>query len=87
MIHSMAGGRLGAYKVADFAKVKITEGENQGAVAFYICTHLNLADGDIVLVSYNETNVRAQVLRVDKNISSDRSPVPISRAKRVINKL
>ena len=87
MIHSMAGGRLGAYKTADFAKVKITEGENTGAVAFYICSHLNLEEGDIALVPYASEQVRAQILRVDKNVSSDRSPVPFSRAKKVISKL
>jgi len=87
MIHSMAGGRLGEFKTADFAKVKIIEGENMGAVAFYICSHLNLNEGDSVLVSYSNKMVKAQVLRVDKNVSSDRSPVSMVRAKRVVSKL
>ena len=87
MIHSMAGGRLGSYKTADIAKEKIIEGENEGAVTFYTCSHLNLLEGDVVLVSYGGANVEAKVLRIDKNVSSDRSPVPMARAKRIISKL
>ena len=85
MIHSMAGGRLGGVTYNDFAKVKITEGPMAGGIYWYICTGLNVEAGSKVLVPFGATNalLPAEVLRVDKSVSSQASPVSAKHAKRI----
>ena len=85
MIHSMAGGRLGGVTYNDFAKVKVTEGTFSGGIYWYICTGLNVQANSVVLVPLGSTNtlVKAVVERVDKNISSQCSPVSVKTAKRI----
>ena len=88
MIHSMAGGRLGKLQSADFVKVRFLEGPNSGDVAFYMCD-ISVGVGDIVVVPYGASSetIRAEVLRMDKNVLSDRSPIPFARAKKVLSKI
>ena len=82
MIHSLAGGEIKVNEPVDFAKVKIIE-KNQ--IAWYLCTHLpQLKQGDKVSVPYNEELVEAVVLRVDKGVSPQVTPIPLKRAKKVV---
>ena len=79
MIHSLAGGVIKTNEPVDFAKVKL---EKKEQIAWYLCSHLpQLKQGDKVLVPYNEKLIEAVVLRVDKGISPQVTPIPIKRAK------
>ena len=85
MIHSLAGGQLGALKFADFVKVQIISEPFTNDIFWYIaCGTEKVGDTVIVPVGKNNLQVRAKVLRIDKHVSSQACPVPISRAKKVI---
>lgn len=80
MIHSLSGGVLREKKYFDFAKVKLESGE----IYWYISPFANLKAGDYVVVPYGESEMRAYVLRVDKHISEQVSPIPTKRAKKIL---
>ena len=85
MIHSLSGGVLNENKSFDFAKVQFLTGE----IFWYITNIDNLKVDDMVLVPFGKTNrqLKAKVLRIDKNVSASCSPVPIKIAKEIICKL
>lgn len=87
MIHSLAGGNIGKEIFSNFAFVEIIEGENVGKKYWYITKIIDLKSEDIVLVPYGISLVKARVIRVDKNVSSFSSPIPIKRAKQIIKKV
>lgn len=89
MIHSMAGGELRGEEFYDFAKVEILEGEQAGRVFWYITTLIDLAVGDKVLVPVGviKMGTLGKVIRIDKNVSSFCSPVPVKHAKYVLRKI
>lgn len=81
MIHSLSGGVLKTNEPVDFCKVQIIDTEQIG---WYLCTHLPmLKKGDCVLVPYGIKNelTKAIVLRIDKAISPQVTPIPLKRAK------
>ena len=86
MIHSMAGGVLGNETYNDFAMVEIIEGAEIGKKYWYISI-AGIADNDLVIVSLRNEDTKARVIRVDKNISSYASPVPIKVAKKIKRKV
>lgn len=88
MIHSLAGGKIKDLDFADFAKVEILDGETQGKISWYITNILDLNVGDTVLVpvGLNNTQTPAKVLKIERNLSSQVSPIPIKRAKEIIQK-
>ena len=86
MIHSLAGGNIGNEIYSNFALVEVLEGEFKGSKAWYI-TKINLKQEDVVVVPYGSNNVKAKIVRVDKNVSSFSSPIPIKKAKQVIKKV
>jgi hypothetical protein len=86
MIHSLAGGSIKDLRVADFAKVEYLEDELAGSVGWYITEIFGLKAGDEVLVPYNNRRVRAKVVRIDKHVSEQSSPISMSRAKNIIKK-
>lgn len=83
MIHSLSGGIIKDNEPVDFAKVKLIKEEQ---IAWYLCTHLpQLQVGDTVLVpfgSQQELN-EAIVIRIDKQISPQVTPIPLKHAKRI----
>ncbi len=83
MIHSCAGGVVRDRKYFDFAKVEIL---STGEVKWYICNLPLIMAGDVVIVPYGKENVRekAKVLRVDRSVSEQVSPVPARRAKEIL---
>lgn len=85
MIHSLAGGDLGKIKVNDFAKVELLEGLSKGGIFWYITKIEKLKAGDVVLVPFGKANAltKAKVLRVDRGVSSQASPIPTHHAKEV----
>ena len=87
MIHSLAGGNLGKEQYFNFAFVEILEVENKGKKFWYISKILGLKKDDIVLVPFFNIEVQAKVIRVDKNVSSYSSPIPIKKAKVIIRKI
>lgn len=86
MIHSMAGGRLQNVSYNDYAKVKILTGANAGDIYWYLSI-AGVSAGNIVKIPVGITNQpeEGEVLRVDKNVSSQMSPVPFKRAKKIIS--
>lgn len=86
MIHSMAGGMLGKVEYSDYAKVEVLEGEMQGNSLWYKTSLVLLKVGDKVLVPVGagDTPMRGVVLRIDRSVSSQNSPVPSKRAKYII---
>lgn len=88
MIHSMAGGKISNVTYNDFAKVKITSGPYAGDVYFFLSIP-GIKVGDIVKVPLGKTNnlYDAQVLRIDKNVSSQMAPINPKYAKRLQTKL
>lgn len=88
MIHSLAGGDIKKIKVNDFAKVELLEGLSKGGIFWYISKIEDLKEGDIVLVPFGKYDAltKAKVLRVDKAVSSQISPIPTGHAKEVYSK-
>ena len=86
MIHSLAGGNLQHLKVENFVKVEIIQGANFGNILWYLSCGTESV-GDVVIVPFGKYNerIRAKVLRIDKNVSSQVAPVPLKIAKRVIS--
>lgn len=82
MIHSLSGGVIREKKYFDFAKVRFETGE----VYWYISTFENLKAGDRVLVPVGRENepTPAYVLRIDKHVSEQVSPIPAKRAKKIL---
>ena len=89
MIHSLAGGDIKKIQINDFAKVELLEGSSKGSIFWYISKVPTLAAGDSVLVPFGSRNAltRAKVLRVDKGVSSQCSPIPTGHAKEIYSKL
>ena len=89
MIHSLAGGKIGDVSYNTFAKVKIIEEPHKDCLAWYISNIPLLVEGDQVLVPYGDKSAlyKAEVVRVDKNVSSQTSPVSVRRAKEVYCKI
>ena len=84
MIHSMAGGRLGSFDSADFAKVKILDGSCSGQVMFLI-DEIGVEAGDVVIVPIGKDELAdAQVLRVDRGVNEFSAPVSRRRAKKIL---
>lgn len=89
MIHSLAGGKIRDLAMADFAKVEILDGTLTGAIRWYIFDILDLKISDLVLVPVglkNET-CTAKVLKIERNLSAQVSPIPIKSAKSIIRKI
>ena len=86
MIHSLAGGNIGNEQFFDFALVEINSSFAMGKF-WYISKIKELSTGDNVEVPYGTAKVNGRVLRIDRNVSSFSSPVPVKRAKIIIKKL
>lgn len=88
MIHSLAGGSIRDINYLDFAKVEILEGAQKGCWFWYITDIPNLNEFDEVLVplGVSNTKTRGKVLRLDYSVSSQVSPIPIKKAKKIISK-
>ena len=70
----------------DFAKVELLDGS--GLILWYLTDGLDLDIDDIVLVPVGATNqrIQARVIRIDKGIREGQTPVPLTRAKKIIKK-
>lgn len=89
MIHSEAGGEIRGEDYNDFAKVEILEGVEQGKTLWYLSTIAELEVGDKVLVPVGviKMGTLGKVVRLDKNVSSFCSPIPVKHAKYVLRKI
>lgn len=89
MIHSEAGGEIRGEDYNDFAKVEILEGVEQGKTLWYLTTIAGLEVGDKVLVPVGviKMGTLGKVIRLDKNVSSFCSPIPVKHAKYVLRKI
>lgn len=86
MIHSMAGGRLGTIEYSDYAKVEILQGNLRGKMMWYKSNLPDLKLNDEVIVPFGNDNLKVlgKVVRIDKMVSSQNSPVPASKTKSII---
>lgn len=85
MIHSLSGGVMSDVASSDFAKVEIS-----GEGFFWYKSDISgLKAGDKVVVPFGRfgQETEAEVVRVDKNVSSQVSPVPFKRAKSILRKI
>lgn len=88
MIHSLAGGKIQNLRYADFVKVQIITPPFTNEIYWYIAIGTeNVGDTVVVPIGKNNTQVQGRVLRIDKNVSSQVAPVPISRVKKVVRVL
>lgn len=85
MIHSLAGGIVSETEFFDFAKV---ETEN-AQIMWFISNLPDLGVGDkvIVPVGRGEVEMVAKVLRVDKHVNGQTSPLPLKKMKKIIGKI
>lgn len=85
MIHSMSGGIILDYGSFVFVKA---QADGESAPRWYI-SDIELEEGDRVRVPTGKVGVQAcaTVLRVERNVSGQVTPVPLKSAKRVICKL
>ena len=84
MIHSMAGGELNVHNKFDYVKVKILESESADSVMWFISTYSALKVGDKVLVPIGYTQVKGEVVRIDKAVDEYSFPIPRKRLKEII---
>lgn len=89
MIHSLAGGELRGEDFYDFAKVEILEGFEKGKIFWYISDILDLQVENLVLVPVGtiKMGTLGRVVRIDKNVSSFCSPIPVKNAKHILRKV
>ena len=83
MIHSCAGGVIRDKKSFNLAKVEILQ---TGELRWYISNLPLLEVGDEVIVPIGRENVevRAKVLRIDKGVSEQVTPVPCKSLKEIL---
>ncbi|MBQ8468143.1 MAG: hypothetical protein IJ542_00095 [Clostridia bacterium] len=80
----MAGGNLSKVTYNDFAKVKITSGMFAGDIYWYLSIpDAKVGDKVIVPLGANNTLFEGEILRIDKGVSSQMSPVNPRHAKRI----
>lgn len=84
MIHSTAGGNLKNYGFFDIAKVRLLEDDS---AVFVVSEIKGLKIGDVVIISYKNTQAKAKVERVDKKIHEQNFPIPIKRLGKIIERL
>ena len=82
MIHSLAGGNLGNESYFDFALVEVEIGGK-----YWYISKLGVKQGDLVMVPLKGEIVKGKVIRIDKNVSSYNSPIPIKMAKQIKGKI
>lgn len=85
MIHSLAGGVIDNLDFRNFAKVRIVEGEQKGAVFWYVFDMVELEEGNTVIVPVGLKNVETKgvVEKIEYNVSKQVAPVPAKRAKKI----
>lgn len=86
MIHSMAGGKIGNVEFSDYAKVELLQGNLKGKMFWYRSPFANLELNDEVIVPFGNEGLKVlgKVVRIDRAVSSQNSPVPSSKAKSII---
>lgn len=86
MIHSMAGGRLGNVDFSDYAKIELLQGSLAGKMFWYRSPFVELELNDEVIVPFGNDGLKVlgKVVRIDRAVSSQNSPVPASKAKSII---
>ncbi len=84
MIHSMSGGVVKEAEFFDGAKVRL---EESGEIFWFINPFPNLKEGDSVIVPVGRTEAEkvAVVLKIQKHISTQVSPVPYKRMKKILS--
>ncbi|MCH5163128.1 MAG: hypothetical protein J1G38_06540 [Clostridiales bacterium] len=84
MIHSMSGGILSDYGTYTFVKVAF---EGEPAPRWYI-SEFDVEEGDKVRAPFGRIDAErvGTVVKVERNVSGQVTPVPLKSAKRLIGK-
>lgn len=87
MIHSMCGGGLKDNALLTFVKVSFLDCPAcEKRPYWYVCPFVGIAVGDTVLAPYGRDGAlyKAEVLRVDENVSEQTPPFPLSSMKEIV---
>ena len=87
MIHSLAGGEIKEKKLYTFVKVEILSAMNEGYKFWYLSDLIDIKVGDKVIVPLRGERKEGTIERVETNVTSDRAPIPINRAKYILRKI
>lgn len=82
MIHSLCGGKLRDNQIFDVVKVKFINNPMAGDRPYWYKSSIPLLKvGDILLAPFgkDEREFEATVLRIDKNVNEQCSPIPASK--------
>ncbi len=71
---------MGDFEIKDFAKVQLL---NENTILWFINPFAELKINDLVLVPFNNKLLTAKVLKIEKNLTTHTSPIPIKRAKEI----
>lgn len=85
MIHSMSGGIL--KDPGSYTFVKIAFDDDPEKTPYWYVSDFSVAAGDKVSAPRGRADMpaRATVLRVEKNVSGQVTPVPLRSAKKLLN--
>ncbi len=81
MIHSLSGGVIKSATKHTFIKVAFAGEENP---RWLLCDEFPVEVGDTAVIDGKIGLIKGEVLRVDKNVFGDAAPVPMNRARQVI---
>ncbi|MBR4270345.1 MAG: hypothetical protein IKQ31_01540 [Clostridia bacterium] len=87
MIHSLAGGFIKELEYADFVKVKILAGEDEGKLFWYTTDLIDISVGDRVEISLKGKIIVGEVVKIERNLNNQTAPIPIKRTLSIIRKL
>ncbi len=87
MIHSLAGGFVKELDYADFVKVKILDGEDEGKLFWYKTDLLDIRVGDRVEIKLKNQLCVGEIVKIERNLNSQTAPIPIKRVQSIIRKL
>ncbi len=87
MIHSLAGGFVKELDYADFVKVKILDGEDEGKLFWYKTDLIDIKIGDRVEVKLKNQIHVGEIVKIERNLNSQTAPIPIKRVQSVLRKL
>lgn len=81
MIHSLSGGEIKEVENLIFVKVQINESQSK----WFICEFPLVKVGDIAFYeNLGGWIEQGKVIRVERNVSAQASPIPLRVAKRVL---
>lgn len=88
MIHSLCGGKLRDNQIFDVVKVKFINNPFSSARPYWFKSDIyGLKEGDKVVAPFGsgDQTYIAEVIRVDKNVNEQNTPIPSSKMQYLIS--